>query len=197
MDSIETPRLFLRQWTPEDREPFYRINSDPRVMEHFPGTLSRSESEQLIVGIESHFARHGFGLFAAELRETRQFIGFIGISIPAFDAPFMPAVEIGWRLDPAFWNRGLATEGARAVLRYAFDVLELKEVVSFTVPDNFASRRVMEKLGMTRDSAHDFDHPRVPVGHRLRRHVLYRLSNARPHNAATTLTLKGGPDDEP
>ena len=102
-----------------------------------------------------------------------------GVSIPAFEARFMPAVEIGWRLDPAFWNRGLATEGARAVLRYAFDFLELKEVVSFTVPDNFASRRVMEKLGMTRDPADDFDYPRLPAGHRLRRHVLYRLSNIR------------------
>jgi len=181
MNSIETSRLLLRRWRPEDREPFYRINSDLRVMEHFPGTLSRSETDQLLVGIEAHFARHGFGPFAAELRETGQFIGFIGISIPAFDAPFMPAVEIGWRLDPAFWNRGLATEGARAVLRYAFDVLELKEVVSFTVPANFASRRVMEKLGMTRDPADDFDHPRLPAGHRLRRHVLYRLSNIGAH----------------
>lgn len=179
MDSIETPRLLLRQWRPEDREPFYRINSDPKVMEHFSGTLSRSESDQLVELAEAHFARHRFGPFAAELRETEQFIGFIGISIPAFDAPFMPAVEIGWRLEPAFWNRGLATEGARAVLRYAFDVLQLKEVVSFTVPDNFASRRVMEKLGMTRDPADDFDHPRLPEGHRLRRHVLYRLSNIR------------------
>jgi RimJ/RimL family protein N-acetyltransferase len=146
-------------------------------MQHFAGTLSRSESDQLLAGIEAHFARHGFGLFAAELRETGQFVGFIGISIPEFDAPFMPAVEIGWRLDPACWNRGLATEGARAVLRYAFDILELKEVVSFTVPDNLASRRVMEKLGMTREAADDFDYPRLPAGHPLRRHVLYRLSN--------------------
>ena len=176
MDSIETPRLLLRQWRPEDREPFYRINFDPKVMEHFAGTLSREESDQLILSVEAHFESHGFGPFAAEFRETKQFIGFVGISIPAFDAPFMPAVEIGWRLDPAFWNRGLATEGARAVLRYAFDVLQLKEVVSFTVPDNLASRRVMEKLGMTRDPADDFDHPRLPAGHRLRRHVLYRLS---------------------
>ena len=179
MDSIETSRLLLRRWRREDCEPFYRINSDPRVMEHLPGTLSRSESDQLLVDIDAHFALHGFGLFATELRETGQCIGFIGMSRPSFDAPFMPAVEIGWRLDPAFWNRGLATEGARAVLHYAFDVLGLKEVVSFTVPDNFASRRVMEKLGMTRDPSDDFDHPRLPAGHRLRRHVLYRLSSIR------------------
>jgi len=171
---IETPRLALRRWTPSDRQPFADMNSDPRVMEFFPRCLSRAESDELADGIETHFERHGFGLFAAQVRRSGEFAGFIGLAVPAFEAHFTPAVEIGWRLDPRFWNQGLATEGARAVLRYAFDELRLDEVVSFTVPANLASRRVMEKLGMTHDPADDFDHPRLPEGHPLRRHVLYR-----------------------
>jgi ribosomal-protein-alanine N-acetyltransferase len=177
MPPIETPRLLLRGWREADLEPFYRINSDPRVMKFFAARLSRVESDDLAARIVQHMALHGFGLFAAELREAAQFAGFIGLSIPRFEAPFTPSVEIGWRLDAALWNRGLATEGARAVLRFAFDTLCLPEVVSFTVPANLSSRRVMEKLGMTHDPADDFDHPLLPEGP-LRRHVLYRLKNS-------------------
>ncbi|MFY9688411.1 MAG: GNAT family N-acetyltransferase [Candidatus Acidiferrales bacterium] len=172
---LETRRLLLRRWRDSDREPFAALNSDPRVRQFFPSLLSRAESDSLVDSIEAHFDKHGFGLFATELCPEGSFIGFIGLSIPDFDAPFMPCVEIGWRLAAEYWNQGLATEGAQAVLAYAFDSLHLDEVVSFAVPSNFASRRVMEKIGMTRSPEDDFDHPRLPEGHPLRRHVLYRI----------------------
>jgi RimJ/RimL family protein N-acetyltransferase len=173
-ERLETARLILRHWRDSDREPFARINADPRVMRHFPAPLSRADSDALIDRVIAHFAEHGFGLFAAELRDTGQLAGFIGLMVPSFEAHFTPAVEIGWRLDAELWNRGLATEGAREVLRYAFEELGLAEVVSFTVPENQPSRHVMEKIGMVRDFAGDFDHPRLPKGHPLRRHILYR-----------------------
>lgn len=171
---IETPRLLLREWRSSDREPFARMNSDPRVMEYFPALLSREQSDSLVDRVEAHFAQHGFGPFAAEVRESGGFAGFIGLSVPAFEARFTPCVEIGWRLDAAYWGRGLATEGARAVMNHGFETLELREIVSFTMPGNVRSRRVMEKLGMTRDPADDFDHPGMPAGHPMQRHVLYR-----------------------
>lgn len=176
MTVIETDRLILRRWRESDREPFARMNADPRVMEHFPALLSADESRRMIERAEEHFLRHGFGWCAAELREERAFIGFIGLFVPAFETHFTPCVEIGWRLAADYWGRGLATEGARATVDYAFHTLGLPGIVSFTVPANLRSRRVMEKLGMTRDPADDFDHPRIPEGHPLRRHVLYRLA---------------------
>jgi ribosomal-protein-alanine N-acetyltransferase len=178
MPDIETDRLLLRRWNQSDREPFARMNADPMVMEHFPATLSRAESDRLADNIEVHFERHGFGAWAAELRDTGVFIGYIGLAIPRFDAPFMPCVEIGWRIDASYWGWGLATEGARAAVSYAFQTAGLHEIVSFTVPANMRSRRVMEKLGMTHDPRDDFDHPNIPPGHPLRPHVLYRLSSS-------------------
>lgn len=176
--TLETERLILRRWRVADREPFARMNGDAAVMEFFPGALSRAESDQMVERIESHFNQHGFGLWAAELRETGEFMGFIGLAIPRFEASFTPCVEIGWRLAPEFWGRGLATEGTRAVVRHAFEVLALPALVSFTVPANVRSRRVMERLGMNRDAQEDFDHPMLAAGHLLRRHVLYRLKRA-------------------
>jgi RimJ/RimL family protein N-acetyltransferase len=170
-----TARLILRRWRDSDREPFQAINADPRVMEFFPALLTPEETDLIIASIEQHFDHRGFGLYAAELIETNAFIGFIGLSVPAFEAPFMPAVEIGWRLAYDYWGRGLATEGAREAVRHAFDTLLLPGLVSFTVSANLRSRRVMENIGMVHDSAGDFDHPGLPEGHRLRRHVLYRL----------------------
>jgi RimJ/RimL family protein N-acetyltransferase len=172
---IDTERLLLRRWRGEDREPFYRLNSDARVMEFFPECLTRAESDSLFDRISEHFRKHGFGLFAAELGDDRSFIGFVGLAVPSFKAHFTPCVEIGWRLAADYWGRGLATEGARAVLKYAFDELALGSLVSFTVPANARSRRVMEKIGMTHDASDDFDHPNLPEGHPLRRHVLYRM----------------------
>jgi len=172
---LRTERLILRRWRAADRALFAKINADPKVMEYFPAPLSPAESDALVDRIESHFVKRGFGPSAAELKESGAFIGFIGLSVPRFEAAFTPCVEIGWRLAAEHWGRGLATEGARAALEYGFAELGLKEIVSFTTARNVRSRRVMEKLGMTYDAADDFDYPSLPEGHPLRRHVLYRL----------------------
>jgi RimJ/RimL family protein N-acetyltransferase len=173
--SLQTDRLLLRRWRDSDSLPFQAMNADPRVMEFMPSLLSPDESDALVDRAQVHFDRRGYGPFAAELIENHSFIGFIGLSIPNFDAPFMPAVEVGWRLAFEYWGQGLATEGARAAVHYAFGELGLDSLVSFTVPENPRSRRVMEKIGMTHDPCDDFDHPRLPEGHPFRRHVLYRL----------------------
>jgi RimJ/RimL family protein N-acetyltransferase len=172
---LSTERLILRRWRESDREAFARINADPRVMEFLSHPMQRAESDSLVGRIEANFQKHGFGVCATELRQDGSFIGFIGLNVPSFEAPFTPCVEIGWRLAADCWGRGLATEGARAIARYGFETLALKEIVSFTVPANVRSRRVMEKIGMIHNPADDFDHPQLLPGHPLRRHVLYRL----------------------
>lgn len=173
---IRTERLHLRRWTDADRGPFAAMNADPRVMEHFPAVLSREESDALAARIEAHFERHGYGLWAVGIEGVAPFAGFIGLSVPRFEAHFTPCVEVGWRLASEHWGRGYATEGARAAVAFGFGVLGLDEVVSFTAAGNLRSRRVMEKIGMVRDPGGDFDHPALPAGHRLSRHVLYRIS---------------------
>jgi RimJ/RimL family protein N-acetyltransferase len=174
--ALNTDRLILRPWQAQNREPFAVINRDPAVMQFMPGPLSAEESNAFVDRIETHFNQHGFGLWAAQLRNPDIFIGYIGLAVPRFRAPFMPAVEIGWRLASEFWRRGLATEGARAVVDHAFSILEIPALVSFTVPGNLPSRRVMEKIGMTHDPNEDFDHQLLPAGHPLCRHTLYRLN---------------------
>ena len=171
---LETQRLILRPWQASDREPFARMNADPRVMEYFPKVLTAEESNAAVDSIEAHFDRKGFGLFAAELRSSGAFIGFTGLWTPSFEAHFTPCVEIGWRLAFEYWGQGLATEGAREALRFGVETLSLPEIVSFTTVTNTRSRRVMEKIGLTHNPADDFDHPALPEGHPLRRHVLYR-----------------------
>lgn len=173
---IETPRLILRRWKASDREPFARMNADPRVIEFFPACLSREESDAAFDRVDAHFDEHGFGPLATELRATGELAGFVGLFVPRFEAWFTPCVEILWRLAVPYWNQGLATEAANAVIDLAFRQLGIEELVSFTVPANIRSRRVMEKLGMTYDG--EFDHPRLPEGHALRRHVLYRKTAA-------------------
>jgi RimJ/RimL family protein N-acetyltransferase len=174
--TLKTERLILREWNGEDREPFARMNADPSVMEYLGETMSRAQSDEVADQIEAHFRAHGFGLCAVELAESGEFIGFIGLAVPTFEAAFTPCVEIGWRLAAEYWGAGLATEGAREIVRYAFEELALRELVSLTAIRNERSRRVMAKLGMTHDAAENFDHPRLPVGDPLRRHVLYRLT---------------------
>jgi RimJ/RimL family protein N-acetyltransferase len=176
---IETERLVLRAWREPDLAPFAALNADPLVMEHFPGVLSRAESDASAARITDHFARHGFGPWAVEVAGVAPFAGFVGLSIPSFEAAFTPCVEIGWRLAREHWGRGYAPEAARAALRFGFERLSLDEIVSFTVPANLKSRRVMEKIGMSHDPRDDFDHPSIAPGHPLRRHVLYRIGKAR------------------
>lgn len=148
-------------------------------MEFMPALLSSEESDQLADRIEAHFEEHGFGLWAAELRQSAEFIGYIGLAVPRFEAEFTPCVEIGWRLASPHWGQGLATEDARAALRHGFEALELLDLVSFTVPANLRSRGVMERLGISHDAREDFDHSLLAEGHLLRRHVLYRLRRLR------------------
>jgi RimJ/RimL family protein N-acetyltransferase len=177
--ALETERLILREWRAEDREPFARMNSDEAVMEFMPAPLTRQESDALADRVEAYLAARGFGPWAAELRATDEFIGYIGLWTPRFEAHFTPCVEIGWRLAKEHWGHGLATEGALAVMEHAFGAAGLKELVSFASVQNVRSRRVMEKIGMTHDEAEDFDHPALPEGHWLRKHVLYRKAGSR------------------
>ncbi len=171
------------------------MNADPVVMEHFPAVLTREESDALVDQIEAGFESNGFGLWAVEVRDGAPFVGFVGLNVPRFDAPFTPAVEIGWRLDRRHWGRGYATEAAGSALAAGFSEAGLEEIVSFTSTGNLRSRRVMERLGMHRAPADDFDHPRLPVGHQIRRHVLYRLRRTewRPDEEAATAVRRGGP----
>ncbi|HVJ85684.1 MAG TPA: GNAT family N-acetyltransferase [Caulifigura sp.] len=171
---LKTERLILRPWRPSDRDAFAALNSDPRVMEFFPALLSREESDAGVDRVNAHFAEHGYGWWAVEVPGEAEFIGFIGLWHPNIDVHFTPCVEIGWRLAYDYWGRGYAPEGARAALEFGFGTLGLSEIVSYTATVNLRSRRVMEKIGMMRDEQGDFDHPRVPEGHLLRRHVLYR-----------------------
>ncbi len=181
---IRTDRLLLRRWRMEDRAAFAAMNADVRVMEHFPDLMSREQSDAAAERIETHFDAHGYGLWAVEITNETPFAGFVGLCIPRFEASFTPCVEIGWRLAAEFWGRGYATEGARAALAFGFHELKLDEVLSFTVPANVRSRRVMEKIGMRHDVGGDFEHPLLPVGHPLRRHVLYRATRpALPENS--------------
>ena len=173
---LRTARLLLRRWRDDDRAPFAALNADPLVTEFLPGPLSRADSDALADRIAAHFAAHGFGLWAIEAPGQVPFAGFVGLAVPAFKAAFTPCVEVGWRLSASCWGRGYATEGARAALAVGFSRLGLAEIVSFTVPANVRSRRVMERLGMTHDPADDFDHPALPDGDPLRRHVLYRAT---------------------
>ena len=172
---FRTDRLLLRRWRTSDRAPFAELNRDPRVVEHLPAALTPEESDKLAARIEAHFDRHGFGLWAVEIRNSTKFAGFVGLSVPGFEAHFTPCVEIGWRLAAQHWGCGYATEGARAVLQFGFETLGLGEIVSFTVPGNLRSRRVMDRIGMIHNPADDFDHPALP-DHPLGRHALYRLT---------------------
>lgn len=185
---LRADRLWLRQWRPTDLAPFAALNADARVMEHFPGTLSREESDALVARIQAHFDEHGYGLWAVEIPTVTSFAGFVGLSIARFEAHFTPCVEIGWRLAAEHWGAGYATEGARAALDFGFAELGLDEIVSFTVPGNVRSRRVMEKIGMVHDPADDFERATLPAG--FRRHVLYRMANpARPKADGSTRTV--------
>ncbi len=177
--TLTSQRLILRPWRDSDLAPFAALNADPEVMEHFPATLSREESDAAAGRIRAALAENGYGWWAAEAPGVAPFIGTIALARPNFEAHFTPpgkqVVEVAWRLARPFWGRGYATEGARECLRFGFEELGLEEIVSLTAVPNTRSQAVMQRLGMTHDPADDFDHPKVSEGHRLRRHVLYRL----------------------
>jgi RimJ/RimL family protein N-acetyltransferase len=167
---MQSARLRLRTWTEADRGPLAAMNADPVVMEHFPAILTREQSDQQFARIHAHFDQHGFGLWVLEAGTV--WLGFVGLNHVPFAASFTPAVEIAWRLVRSAWGHGYASEAARLALAYAFEELRLPHVVSFTATQNVRSRAVMERIGLRYQ--HDFDHPALPEGHRLRRHVLYR-----------------------
>jgi ribosomal-protein-alanine N-acetyltransferase len=175
---LTTERLILRQWQDSDRDAFARLNADPVVMEHFPRLWTREESDSAVTRLQKSIGERGWGFWAVEVPRVAPFIGFVGLAVPRFTTHFMPCVEIGWRLTPEFWGQGYATEAANASLRYGFEQLTLKEIVAYTVPLNERSRAVMKRIGMTHDPADDFDHPNLPVGDALRRHVLYRMTRS-------------------
>lgn len=174
---FETTRLLLRQWRPADREAFAAINADPEVMAFFPSPLTRSASDLLADRCETLIRERGWGFWAAELKASREFIGFVGLHVPAAELPFSPCVEIGWRLSVAHWGKGLATEAAQGALRIGFGALGLEEIVSFTAAGNARSRAVMKKLNMCASGT--FEHPLLPVESPLRLHCLYRLKRPR------------------
>jgi RimJ/RimL family protein N-acetyltransferase len=176
---IETERLVLRDWADSDAAPFAAMNADPEVMRHFAKPLTRAESDAFLRRNREAIVTNGYGLYAVEMKQSGAFIGFVGLARPTFEARFTPAIEIGWRLARSAWGQGHASEAARAVLAHAFGPLGLAALVSFTSALNTPSRRVMERIGMIRDPAEDFVHPKLPPDHALAPHVLYRIDARR------------------
>lgn len=180
MKALTTERLIIRNWEDRDRDLFFRINSDEKVMEFFPFRRSRAETDEFMGDLRLGIAARGYGFTALELAATSQTIGFAGVN-PAGMEPILPAgaIEIGWRLAPEYWGNGYVTEAAEALLAFGFETLDLDEIVSFAVCNNRRSTAVMQRLGMRPDPARDFDHPRVPgTQPHLRRHVFHSLSRA-------------------
>lgn len=175
MKVIETDSLILRTWKEEDRDAYLQINQDPKVIEFLLGSMSKAQVDNFMQNCNKEFEEKQFCLFAVELKESHELIGFIGLSTPQWEAHFTPAVEVGWRLGSQYWGMGYATEGAKAVLAYGFYTLGLAEIVSFTAMLNLRSIRVMKRIGMERDVRDDFTHPKLDLQHPLSKHVLYRI----------------------
>lgn len=173
---IETERLLLRTWLPKDIEPYYLINQDPKVIEYLLGPLSQEKVETFITRANTQQKERGFTLWAVELKESQHLIGFIGLNYTDWESKFTPAVEIGWRLGSQYWNKGYATEGAKAALKYGFEKMGLNEIISFTVPENVRSIQIMKKIGLKRDVHSDFSHPKLSLDHKLSKHILYRIT---------------------
>lgn len=168
--------LILRQWKDSDLEPFAGMNADPEVMRHFPAPTTRAQSESDLNVLRRQIDERGWGWWAVEVDGV--FAGFTGLNIPRFAAHFTPCTEVGWRFRREFWGRSLAYRAACEALAYGFGTLKLPEIVSFTAVTNVRSQRLMERLGFSHDARDDFDHPMLPEGHVLRRHVLYRKKAA-------------------
>lgn len=172
---FETERLGFRQWKEEDRIPFAKMNENTEVMKYFPNALTRKQSDEFIDKITNHFNEYGYGLWAVEIKSTKEFIGFIGFHNATFESYFTPCVEIGWRLDNKYWNKGYATEGAKACLKYGFNILGFKDIYSFTSQLNKPSIKVMNKIGLKKQGK--FYHPKVDKNNVLRLHVLFKIDN--------------------
>ncbi len=185
---LRTPRVLLRQWKDSDIDAWAAMNADPQVRRYFPAMLSRTQAQAEADRIRGAIAQRGWGMWALEVPGVHSFAGFVGLNVPGFEAPWMPAVEIGWRLASAAWHKGYATEGAAAALDFAFMHLELPQVVAMSVPANTPSHNVMERLGMLHDPGADFDHPRVPIDSPLKRHILHRISPQQWRLAGTPLS---------
>lgn len=173
LNPVHTEEIVLRQWRDSDLGPYAAMNANPEVMRYFPAPLTRAETAASLQRVRRAIDERGWGLWAVDVEG--EFAGFTGLNVPTFSAPFMPCVEIGWRFRRKFWGRSLAYRAARAALSFGFESLTLAEIVSFTAATNLRSRRLMERLGLEHDTAGDFDHPSIPKGHTLRRHVLYRI----------------------
>lgn len=174
---VTTARLVLRPFDDADRAPFFALNTHPLVVESLGSSPTRAESDAIVDHIGEEMAREGWGIWAVEVAGATPFVGMVGLHRVRAELPFAPAVEVEWRLHPDHWGHGYATEAAAASLQFGFDVAGLDEIVAFTTTLNARSQAVMERIGMERDRAGDFDHPRLPVGSPLRRHVLYRVAN--------------------
>jgi RimJ/RimL family protein N-acetyltransferase len=175
--ALRTPRLLLREWRDEDATAFGAMSADPGLTEFL-----LPPDEDWVPRARRRWDEHGFGQFVVELPGEAKFIGVVGLGDLYATAPAAPAIEAAWRLARPYWGRGYAIEAARATIEDGFFRLDLDEIVAITVVGNQRSRRVMERLGMTRDPAEDFDfaHPRLSTDHPLRRHVLYRLRRPAP-----------------
>ncbi len=175
MKIIETERLILRTWKPEDAKAYFQINQDPKVTECLLGPMTMGQVNDFVAAKNNQMDKYGYTLWASELKETNELIGFIGLNYTDWESHFTPALEIGWRLGSQYWGKGYATEGAKAALDFGFNKIGLEEIVSFTVPANKRSINVMEKIGMKRDINGDFAHPKLPADHSLSKHILYRI----------------------
>jgi RimJ/RimL family protein N-acetyltransferase len=177
MSIIQTERLILRQWRDSDRQSFARLNADPLVMKHFPETLTRAQSDAQIDRFRDSINRLGYGFFSVQLRSSPECIGFIGVNFSESGLPFAPCSDIGWRLSRAHWGRGYATEGAKASMDFVFQEMGVQEIVSITPVSNVASERVMQKIGLTKQSP-NFIHPGLKQGHHLAEHLLYKINKS-------------------
>ncbi len=176
---IRTDRLMLRGWRAADKEPYALLNADSQVMRHFPATLTRDQSDQMVDRMVAAWDARCFGLWAVDRLDSGEFIGFVGLAAPNWQTDFTPCVEVGWRLAHAHWGQGFAPEAARATLAFGFGHVDLPndEIVSFATKQNLNSQRVMQKLGMRLDPSREFDHPLTP-GWGQQRHVLYCIDRA-------------------
>lgn len=188
---LQTPRLVLRAFCENDREPFAAINADPRVHYWLGGPIDRATSDASLDEVNAQIARHGFGLWAAEHRADRRLAGMIGLKPTPPDLPVSPAIEVGWHLAVAYWGQGLAAEGARAALDWAFRNLAVREVISTTAASNLRSQGVMRRLGMTPQPSRTFDHPHLPAEHPLRPHLVFAITR----QEAAAQRLLGEPAD--